>query len=70
MIGKGEAHVAKIDAIVTDSHLHTRIKRRIVVYQICGYANARICSKRMGRECEYGELSGNNTEAAAQNVLG
>ena len=26
LIGKGEAHIGKIDAIVTDSHLDSRIK--------------------------------------------
>ena len=30
MIGKGKAHVGKMDAILTDSHLDTRIKRCIL----------------------------------------
>ena len=31
MIGKGKAHVGKMDAILTDSHLDTRIKRCILM---------------------------------------
>ena len=30
MIGRGKAHVGKMDAILTDSHLDTRIKRCIL----------------------------------------
>ena len=37
VIGKGEGHVSKIDAILTSSHLDTRIKRciliNVIVYQ-------------------------------------
>ena len=41
MIGKGEAHVGKMDAILTHSHLDTRIKRCILIDVIVpklGYA--------------------------------
>ena len=31
MIGKGKAHVGKMDAILTDSHLDTRIKRCVLM---------------------------------------
>ena len=31
MIGKGKAHVGKMDAILTDSHLGTRVKRCILI---------------------------------------
>ena len=31
MIGKGKAHVGKMDAILTDPHLHTRITICILV---------------------------------------
>ena len=30
VIGKGKAHIGKMDAILTDSHLDTRIKRYIL----------------------------------------
>ena len=31
VVGKGRAHVGKMDAILTDSHLDTRIKRCILM---------------------------------------
>ena len=31
VIGKGKAHVGKMDAILTDSHLGTRVKRCILI---------------------------------------
>ena len=31
MLGKGKAHVGKMDAILTDSHLDTRIKRCVLM---------------------------------------
>ena len=34
VIGKGKAHVGKMDAILTDSHLDTRIKRCILIHVI------------------------------------
>ena len=54
VIGKGKAHVGKMDAILTDPHLDTRIKRCILMNLIdepdC--TKARICRRRMGREQE------------------
>ena len=34
LTGKGKAHVGKMDAILTDSHLDTRIKRCILIHVI------------------------------------
>ena len=31
VIGKGRAHVGKMDAIITDSHLDTRVKKCILI---------------------------------------
>ena len=41
MIGKGKAHVGKMDAILTDSHVDTKFKRCILINVIVpkpGYA--------------------------------
>ena len=68
MIGKGKAHVGKMDAILTDSHLDTRIKRCVLMNVI-------------GPKLEYsGEVWEGNAKlvkqletvqmSAAKNVLG
>ncbi|MEP2874451.1 MAG: reverse transcriptase domain-containing protein [Hyphomicrobiales bacterium] len=56
VIGKGKAQVGKMDAILTDSNLDTRIKR-------CNLMNAkaRICWRSMGRERETRKTVGNST---------
>ena len=46
VIGKSEAHVGKMDAILTDSNLDTRVKRCILM-------NVILCQSQICREvCE------------------
>ena len=59
VIGNGKAHVGKMDAILTDSHLDTRIKSCILINVMC--AKATICRRSMGREREVGKTAGSNT---------
>ena len=60
VIGTGEAHVGKVDAISTDLRLDARIN-------ICSMMNMTvptiyliICRRRMGREREVGKTAGNS----------
>ena len=59
MIGKGKAHVGKADAILTDSHLDTRIK-------LCILMNVNVPKLEypgsMGREGEVGKTAGNSKD--------
>ena len=60
VIGKGKAHVRKMDAILTDSHLDTRIKRCIlmnVVVPKLEHAGEIWEGKR-----EVGKTAGNSTD--------
>ena len=50
VIGKGKAHLGKMDAILTDSHLDARIKTRILINVIV--TKTRLCRRNMGRERE------------------
>ena len=62
VIGKGKAHVGKMDAILTDSHLDTRIKRCTRYYVECDCTKARIRRSSMGREREVGKTAGNSSD--------
>ena len=54
-------YVGKMDAILTDSHLDTRIKIYMYPHE-CDGTNARARRKTMGREREAGKTVGNSTE--------
>ena len=56
VIGKGKAHADKMDAIPTDSHLDTRIKRCILMNVIVP-----ICRRSMGNDGEVRKTAGNST---------
>ena len=45
-----KAHIGKMDSILTDSHLDTRIQIPCMHYDGCDCPKARICRKSMGRE--------------------
>ena len=67
VIGKGKSHdmyqVAKVDAILTDSHLDTIINRiKICILMNCDCAKARMCGRSMGREREVVKTAGNSTD--------
>ena len=52
-----------MDAILTDSHLGTRIKN--MYYDSCDYAKARICRRSLGRELEAGKTAGSSTDGSS-----
>ena len=61
--GEGKTHtyqVGKMDVILTDSHLDTRIKRCILMNVIVPKLEY-ICRRSMGRECETRKTVGNST---------
>ena len=57
MTGKGKAHVGKMDAIPTDSHLDTRIKRCILMNVIV--PKLEYAGEVWEREREVGKTAGN-----------
>ena len=59
--GKGRSNVGKTDAILTDSHLDTRMKTCMYPDE-CDSAKARICRRSMGRERETRKTAGNSTD--------
>ena len=60
VLGKDKAYVVgKMDAILTDSHLDTRIKE--IYPDECDSSRAKICIS-MGREREVRETVGNRTD--------
>ena len=61
-MGKGKAHVGKMDAILTDSHLDTRVK---MCSDECDCTKARVCGRRKGREREIGKTAGTTTYASS-----
>ena len=60
VIGKGKAHVRKMDAILTDSHLDTKIKKWILMNAVV--PKLQYAGKNMGREREVGITAGNSTD--------
>ena len=58
--GKGEAHIGKVDAILTDSHLDIRIRN--ARSEECDCTESRACRRRMGREREVRKTAGNSAD--------
>ena len=58
--GKDKAQAGKMDAILTDSHFYTRIKRCILMK--VDSTGARICRRSIGREREARKSVGNSTD--------
>ena len=56
MIGKGKSQVGKMDALLTDSHLDTRIKRCILMSVIV--PKAKVCRRSMGRDHDVRKTTG------------
>ena len=67
VIGKGKAHVGKMDAILTDSHLDTRIKIRLLINVIVPkleYAEVWEVNAKLAKQLETVQVT------APQKVLG
>ena len=57
-MAKGEAHVGKMDAILTDSHIDTRIK---ICHLMNDRTKTRLCRRNMKRERTVRKTPGNST---------
>ena len=59
VIGKGRAHVGKMDVILTDSHLETRIKICILMNVV---PEAGICGRSISRNAKRVKPAGSSTD--------
>ena len=60
ILGKGKTHVGEMDAILTDSHLDTRVKRCVLMNVIV--PNIENAGENVGRECDVSKAGGNSTD--------
>ena len=54
-----------MDAILTDPHLDTRIKRFTRYSDECDCSNVRVCRRSIGREREVRKAAGNSADGSS-----